>query len=66
MALDRPVDQCGGTAQSWMGRGFSSHHTGGYVAAFVDGSVRFIPETITPQVHNALGSRAGGEVANVP
>jgi len=60
------VDACGGTAASWMTRGFNSHHTGGYVGAFVDGSVRFMPESISPQVHNALGSRAGGEVANVP
>jgi hypothetical protein len=61
-----PIDQCGGTAQSWMGRGFSSHHSGGYIACLADGSVRFIPETTTPRVHNALGSRAGGEVVSVP
>jgi len=61
-----PIDQCGGTAQSWMGRGFTSHHPGGYTCCMVDGSVRFIPETITPQVHNALGSRAGGEAVSVP
>jgi hypothetical protein len=31
-----------------------------------DGSVRFFPESVDQRAFNALGSRAGGEVANVP
>ena len=50
----------------WRGRGFQSHHTGGSVFTMADGSVRFITESIDMKTYNALGSRAGGEVASVP
>ena len=42
------------------GRG---NHPGGLTAAFCDGSVRFVPESIAPAVWSAWGTRAGGEVA---
>ncbi len=42
--------------------GFHSHHTGGAVTCLADGSVRFISQNISTFTHNALGSRAGGEV----
>ncbi len=38
------------------------NHTGGLMAAFCDGSVRFVPETVSPAVWSAWGTRAGGEV----
>jgi prepilin-type N-terminal cleavage/methylation domain-containing protein len=52
---------CNGLASSWMSRGFHSFHPGGTVSLLCDGSVRFVPETIDLRVHNAMGSRAGGE-----
>jgi prepilin-type N-terminal cleavage/methylation domain-containing protein/prepilin-type processing-associated H-X9-DG protein len=42
----------------------TSRHTGGVNVAFGDGSTRFISETIDLATWRALGSRAGGEVAN--
>ena len=39
-----------------------SMHTGGTQVALVDGSVRFLGETISPITFRALGTRAGGEV----
>jgi len=68
------TNQCRGTAGvkpnncdgrilgSWQGRAFSSFHTGGVAACMSDGSVRFISESISMRLHNALGSRAGNEV----
>jgi prepilin-type processing-associated H-X9-DG protein len=55
---------CGMTGgdQSWRGRGWTSLHPGGSPVAMGDGSVIFLSESISPFVHNALGSRAGGEV----
>ena len=47
---------------SWRARGWSSFHSGGVPVCFVDGSVTFITSEIDPFVHNALGSRAGGEI----
>jgi prepilin-type N-terminal cleavage/methylation domain-containing protein/prepilin-type processing-associated H-X9-DG protein len=41
---------------------FHSLHAGGCHFAFGDGSVRFIKETINPQVFSDLATRAGGEV----
>ncbi len=40
---------------------FRSDHTGGVNFAFVDGSVRFIADTIDRTTLNALATRAGGE-----
>ncbi len=42
--------------------GFSSPHTGGSSACMADGSVRFLSQNISTFTHNALGSKAGGEV----
>jgi prepilin-type processing-associated H-X9-DG protein len=53
----------GGAAwsQSWQSRGWTSMHPGGSPVCFADGSVTFLSEEINPFVHNALGSRRGGE-----
>lgn len=42
--------------------GFKSRHPGGAQFTFVDGSARFIPETIDVVPFNALGSRGGGDI----
>lgn len=39
-----------------------SYHPGGLNAALCDGSVRFIADTVSPQVFNALITKAGAEV----
>ncbi len=39
-----------------------SYHAGGVNALFMDGSVHFISNSISPQTWRALGTRAGGEV----
>lgn len=52
--------------QPWRGRGFSSHHPGGSVFGFCDGSVTFMSETIQQVPYNALGSRYGGETTQLP
>ncbi|QDV34660.1 DUF1559 domain-containing protein [Tautonia plasticadhaerens] len=41
---------------------FKSFHPGGANFALADGSVRFVKQTISPRIYNALGSRAGGEI----
>jgi prepilin-type N-terminal cleavage/methylation domain-containing protein/prepilin-type processing-associated H-X9-DG protein len=46
--------------------GFKSAHPGGAHFAMVDGSVHFIAEGIEYILYNALGTRAGDEVASVP
>lgn len=55
------VNACNGLASSWMSRGFHSWHPGGTMSSLADGSVQFFPETVDMRVHNAMGSRAGGE-----
>ena len=42
--------------------GAGSPHPGGFNAAFADGSVRFIRNTIKLEVWKAIITRAGGEV----
>ncbi len=39
-----------------------SFHAGGVNALFLDGSVHFVPDAISPGVWRALGTRMGGEV----
>lgn len=46
--------------------GFKSRHPGGVMFVMGDGSVHFISETIDFQLLNELGTRAGGEVAQLP
>jgi prepilin-type N-terminal cleavage/methylation domain-containing protein/prepilin-type processing-associated H-X9-DG protein len=43
---------------------FHSLHLGGCNFLFCDGSVRFIRETVNPQVFSYLATRAGGEVVS--
>jgi prepilin-type processing-associated H-X9-DG protein len=43
--------------------GAGSNHPGGFNAALADGSVRFFPSVVPPQVSRALVTRAGGEIA---
>lgn len=43
-----------------------SYHSGGVNVMFMDGSTRFISNSIDLATWRALGTRAGGEVANTP
>jgi prepilin-type processing-associated H-X9-DG protein len=43
---------------------FHSLHPGGYNFLFGDGSIRFVKETINPQVFSYLSTQAGGEVVS--
>jgi prepilin-type processing-associated H-X9-DG protein len=44
--------------------GFKSYHPGGANFGFVDGSVRFLKQTIYTKTYEALSTRAGGEVVS--
>jgi prepilin-type processing-associated H-X9-DG protein len=44
----------------------SSYHPGGVNLAMVDGSVRFVPNTVSLAVWRAAGTRAGGESLQLP
>lgn len=46
--------------------GFKSLHPGGANFLMGDGSVHFLSESIDYRLFNGLGTRAGGEVGNVP
>jgi len=46
--------------------GFKSKHTGGANFAMGDGSVRFVATNVDFVVYNGIGTRAGGEVVNLP
>jgi prepilin-type processing-associated H-X9-DG protein len=41
---------------------FGSLHSGGANFAMIDGSVRFLKQTVAPTVYHTLGTRASGEV----
>jgi len=42
--------------------GFKSYHPGGANFCFGDGSVKFLKQTMSARVYNALGTRSAGEV----
>ncbi len=46
--------------------GFSSYHPGGANFALVDGSVRFLSETIDESLYESLGHRADGKLLDGP
>jgi hypothetical protein len=46
--------------------GYKSAHPGGANFVLGDNSVHFMSDTIDYQLYNALGTRAGKEVAQVP
>jgi prepilin-type N-terminal cleavage/methylation domain-containing protein/prepilin-type processing-associated H-X9-DG protein len=51
------------TTHSWYTMiGASSNHPGGVNAAFLDGSVKFLKDSISPTTWRALATKAGGEV----
>ncbi len=45
---------------------FKSYHPAGVNFVMGDASVHFIEETIDFQLYNLLGTRAGGEIVQVP
>lgn len=51
-------------SEPFSAKGLFGHHPKGTNAAFGDGSVRFLMETIAPQTWQALFSRNGGEVVS--
>jgi prepilin-type processing-associated H-X9-DG protein len=55
---EKPDVACGGAGGLSGLRGFN----GGANTAFCDGSVRFLPDHVKPEVLKALATRAGGEV----
>jgi prepilin-type processing-associated H-X9-DG protein len=64
-----PADDKGVGASDGISRpaqGFKSLHPGGTHMAMADASVQFVAESIDYLVWNALGTRAGAEVAALP
>ena len=61
-----PINKAATTAKQYIfhdfGQELSSHHFGGAFAAFADGSVHFLSETMENRTLAALCSRAGGEM----
>jgi prepilin-type N-terminal cleavage/methylation domain-containing protein/prepilin-type processing-associated H-X9-DG protein len=53
------------TRQSYGAVSARSYHTGGVNAMFMDGSVRYVPNSVDQGTWRAVGSRAGGESANI-
>jgi prepilin-type N-terminal cleavage/methylation domain-containing protein/prepilin-type processing-associated H-X9-DG protein len=56
---------CGNSAFTAMHIAASSYHSGGANVGMADGSVRFVRDTIDLTVWRAVGTRAGGEPANL-
>ena len=50
----------------WRVAGFKSMHPQGANFVFGDGSVQYLSETIDFQLYNGLGTRAGGELVEIP
>jgi prepilin-type N-terminal cleavage/methylation domain-containing protein/prepilin-type processing-associated H-X9-DG protein len=72
LGLNSYMDRCcnfrGGDyiGQWYFARGFKSMHTHGINAAFADGSVQFLHESIDRTVFQQLGTIQAGDVASVP
>ncbi len=64
MATTRIAINFGGSNDAELS--FGSYHPGGAMMVLGDASVRFMPETVDAIVYRALGSRNGGEVAQLP
>jgi prepilin-type processing-associated H-X9-DG protein len=63
----QPADLDAATLQAIIGPGpqqLGSRHPGGVQALLADGSVRFLSQSISPDVLKALMTRAGGEIVN--
>jgi prepilin-type N-terminal cleavage/methylation domain-containing protein len=58
------VDWAGGQILSYAAVTARSYHFGGVNAAFMDGSVRFITNSVDQTTWRALGTRNGGEVVD--
>jgi prepilin-type N-terminal cleavage/methylation domain-containing protein len=54
------------SAPTWAIITSRSHHLGGVCISMVDGSTRFIPNTIDPQMWKRLASRNDGQVVTLP
>ena len=57
---------CGTTAFNAVHQAASSNHSGGVNVGLADGSVRFIRDTVDFVQWQGIGSRANGEVVQVP
>jgi prepilin-type processing-associated H-X9-DG protein len=47
------------------GQGISSHHLGGAIAAFADGHIEYLPETVSPEDLRAMLTWSGGEPIDI-
>ena len=67
MITDEGIDEIGASGLcNWQHTmGFKSLHPGGANFALADGSVHFLSETMDYKTYNALGTKAGGEIASV-
>ncbi len=63
--MNLPEEQAAALSR-YEGYAFKSRHPGGAGFAIADGSVAFLNQTIDYDVYNALGTRAGGEVVQIP
>ncbi|PQO31111.1 prepilin-type cleavage/methylation domain-containing protein [Blastopirellula marina] len=61
-----PIAPCRQCVSSNMETHIRSYHPGGGHIALADGSIRFIPDTVNQTVFQAIGSRNGGEVVELP
>ena len=60
-----PACQHSGTSSKYhTGIGASSRHPGGVNSGFLDGSVKFIKDSVNPATWRAISTMAGGEVTS--